>query len=54
MKNLQTPRTLSESSFVTGYPAVVVTSRRERIAGVLLAVVIGVVMAALLAHWWAQ
>lgn len=29
-------------------------SRSERIAGVVLAVVIGIVGAALLAHWWAS
>lgn len=57
MKNITTPRTLSECSWTTGYPAVQHEhhSREgmvERIAGVLLATVIGVLLSAFLLHFW--
>lgn len=51
------PRTLSECSFVTGYstlPIAAPVSRFERIAGVLLAVVIGLALALLIVHGVSQ
>lgn len=57
MKNYQTPRTLAESSFATGYPTLApkpAPSRAERMAGYMLALVIGVASALLLVHWGAQ
>lgn len=50
----QAPRTL-DSAFRTARYAdpIEPPSRTERIAGVLLAVVIGVLGAAALVHWWA-
>lgn len=44
MKNIRTPRTLADSSFETGYSAVSFPNRRDRIAGYVLAAVIGVTM----------
>jgi hypothetical protein len=54
MKNYRTPRTLADSIFVSGYRSVdrTPTSRRERIADVLLAVSIGVALAVALVAWW--
>jgi hypothetical protein len=59
MKNGTAPRTLADSQFVLGHaaaehPAHHRPSITERIAGVMLAVVIGVVLAAALFHWAAQ
>lgn len=56
MKNYNTPRTLADCQFTTGYglsqhPRSRPASRTERMAGVLLAVAIGICLAALLAHW---
>lgn len=44
MKNLRTPRTLADSSFETGYSAAQIAPRRDRVAGYVLAVVIGVAL----------
>lgn len=44
MKNIRTPRTLAESSFETGYSSVQFIPRRDRIAGYILAVCIGVAL----------
>lgn len=44
MKNLRTPRTLADSSFETGYSAATFPNRRDRVAGYVLAVVIGVAL----------
>lgn len=52
MKNITTPRTLAECNFSIGYPTVALPNRRERVAGVVLAVVIGILCAAGLVHWW--
>ncbi len=57
MKNVTTPRTLSECSFVVGYRSLDHSHHRresvtERAAGVVLAVVCGVMLALALAHWW--
>ena len=54
MRNYRTPRTMAECSWQQGYPSVQITPRSERFAGVILAVVIGVVLAALWAHWAAS
>lgn len=45
MKNIRTPRTLADSTFETSYPAIPIARKRDRIAGYLLAVVIGVALA---------
>lgn len=56
MKNFQIPRTMESGSWrydcdpISHYPQ----SRTEAAAGVVLAVVIGVVLAAALLHWWAS
>ena len=47
MKNYTTPRTLSECNFATGYPLANTAPKWEKYADYLLAVVIGVVLAAL-------
>lgn len=44
MKNIRTPRTLADSSFETGYSTVQFVPRRDRVAGYILAVVIGVTL----------
>ena len=55
MKNYVIPRTMESGHWsfnadpISHYPQ----SRTERAAGVLLAVVIGILMAAALLHWWA-
>jgi hypothetical protein len=60
MKNYTTPRTLAESSFVCGYSTTPIApnkppvSRSERIAGVFVAVVVGVLLAMVLLHWSMQ
>ena len=57
MKNITTPRTLADCSFVQGYstmPIKAPVSRSERVYGALLAVVIGVAVAMLLVHWSAS
>lgn len=45
MKNIRTPRTLADSTFATGYRAATFVSRRDRVAGYILAVVIGASLA---------
>lgn len=45
MKNIRTPRTLADSTFATGYRAAAFVSRRDRVAGYLLATLIGVALA---------
>lgn len=57
MKNYTTPRTLADCEFVYGYTmahpqASRTISRAEFYAGVALAVVIGVGLAACLVAWW--
>jgi len=55
MKNFTVPRTMDSGSWrydcdpISHYPQ----SRSERAAGVVLAVVIGVLLAAAMLHWWA-
>lgn len=55
MKNFQIPRTMEGGSWrydcdpISHYPQ----SRTERAAGVVLAVVLGIIGAAMLVHWWA-
>ena len=48
MKNYTTPRTLSECQFVSGYAIANTEPTWEKYAGIALAVVIGVALAALL------
>lgn len=48
----QTPRTLSDCTFVSGYPSRDFGRRAEAGLSVLLAVIIGVVGAMFLVHWW--
>lgn len=56
MKNFTIPRTMEQGRWafdcdpISYHPQ----SRTERAAGVVLAVVIGIVLAALLVHWAAQ
>lgn len=55
MKNYCTPRTLADTTFTTGYgiskhPRSMMPSRTERMAGVVLACLIGIVGALLLIH----
>lgn len=52
----QSPRTMEDATWVAGGQAIhyYPESRTERAAGVVLAVVIGIVLAALLVHWAAQ
>lgn len=52
----QCPRTMEDATWVAGGQAIhhYPQSRTERAAGVVLAVVIGVVLAALLVHWSVQ
>lgn len=56
MKNYTTPRTLSESTFVTGYTSIHPMAHREprweKIAGYALAIIIGLALAAALVHGW--
>jgi len=55
VKNFVVPRTMESGHWsfnadpIEHYPQ----SRTERAAGVVLAVVIGILMAAALLHWWA-
>lgn len=55
-RNERTPRTLSDCSWHTGYASAQLhrdpIPATERAAGVLLAVVIGVLLAVSLVHWW--
>lgn len=51
MSNYRTPRTLSESRFVTGYP---VAHQPQRLGGVALAFLIGIALALCLVSWWAS
>ena len=53
---ITTPRTMEDATWVAGGQAIhhYPQSRTERAAGVFLAVVIGIVLAALLMHWAAQ
>lgn len=48
MKNYTTPRTLSECNFTSGYAIADTEPHWEKVAGIVLAVVIGVALAALL------
>lgn len=50
-----TPRTMDEATWISGGNAVhhYPQSRTEVAAGVVLAVVLGIVFAAALLHWWA-
>lgn len=50
MRNERTPRTLAESSFVTGYQSAHI-SRADRIAGRLLAIAIGLASGAMAIHY---
>lgn len=53
MKNYTTPRTLADAQFTQGYPIHPMPqppTNAERVAGVLLAVVIGVLFALLIVH----
>ena len=52
----RTPRTLSECRFVAGYPSAYPQPipRGERIAGVLVAMLIGIFGALALVHWAAS
>jgi len=51
---ISTPRTMEDATWVAGGQAIhhYPQSRTERAAGVFLAVVIGILMAAALLHWW--
>ncbi len=52
-----TPRTLAECRFTTGYKSArfsVKPTKGERIAGVFVAVVVGVLLALVLVHWSMQ
>jgi hypothetical protein len=49
-RNERTPRTLADTVYFTGYPA---ATRLERGAGVVLAVVIGALLAIALVAWGA-
>lgn len=49
MKNVNTPRTLAECQFHVGYPSKQ-SPQPSRIADVVVAVVLGVIGAALLVH----
>ncbi len=56
MNNIHTPRTLAECRFVVGHQSIEhprSTSESERVAGVVLATLIGVLGALALLHWWA-
>lgn len=50
MRNERTPRTLAESSFVTGYQRAHIP-QTDRIAGWLLAIAIGIVCCAMAIHY---
>ncbi len=54
--HFQTPRTLSETSFVTGYVSIAPMAHRtpawEKVAGVALAFFIGAALAACLFYGW--
>lgn len=52
MKNIRTPRTLSESTFVTGYLSANVEGFADQWSSRLLAVAIGVGLALALVKWW--
>lgn len=53
--HLKTPRTMNEGVWMSGYQrGSVVTSRAEDVAGMLLAVAIGIGLAALLVAWWSS
>jgi hypothetical protein len=56
VKNVTAPRTLADSQFFVGYSAADHPRRPvpvgERVAGVVLATVIGIVVAAATVHWW--
>lgn len=52
MKNLTTPRQMSDACFVGGNLSV--TPQGDKVAGVVVAVVVGIVIGALLAHWLAR
>lgn len=49
----QAPRTLDSAFRTARYATAIEATRNERIAGVLLACFIGVLLAAALVHWWA-
>lgn len=51
----KSPRTLDECTFIAGGNAIqhFPQSRTESAAGVVLAVILGILLAASLAHWWA-
>jgi hypothetical protein len=51
MKNLSAPRTLAECQFAVGHPTATPT-RPEAAAGVVLATVIGALLAIALVAWW--
>jgi len=54
----QTPRTLADCTFQQGYTSIYPMAHREpaweKFAGIVLAVVIGVGLAALLVAWWSS
>jgi len=49
-----TPRTMDECTFISGGQAIhhYPQSRTESAAGVVLAIVIGILLAAAVLHWW--
>jgi hypothetical protein len=57
VKNVNTPRTLADCEFTSGYQSArfsVKPTKGERIAGVFVAVVVGVLLALVLVHWSMQ
>jgi hypothetical protein len=54
MKNITTPRTLSECEWTSGYPSIPrLAVKNSPVLNVLLATAIGILIALSLAHWWA-
>lgn len=51
MRNERTPRTLAESSFVTGYQQRAHIPQYDRLAGRLLGIAIGIASGAMLVHY---
>ena len=51
-----TPRTMEDATWVSGGQAIhhYPQSRTESAAGVVLAIVLGIVFAAAMVHWWAS
>lgn len=53
MKNIRTPRTLSDAQFDVGYPVANQPASKSTPVDVVVAVVIGLIAAALAWHWLA-